>query len=83
MYPLKKAQIELTRMSAQAPDYDGLVASFKPVVDALVKCRILDDDSMEHLPNPSYLWTKAPAKFGKIKIVLKELPCHPDTTSGV
>lgn len=73
--PLKKAQIELTRFSSSMPDYDGLVASFKIVIDCLVKLNILEDDSMNHLPNPVYKWDRAHPRLGKIRIVLTELPC--------
>ncbi len=43
--PLKKAHITLIRHSNRTLDYDGLVGSMKPVVDALVSCGVLKDDS--------------------------------------
>lgn len=43
--PLMKANITLIRHSHRTLDYDGLVGSLKPVVDALVSARILKDDS--------------------------------------
>jgi hypothetical protein len=43
--PLRKAQITIVRHSERMLDYDGLVGSMKPVVDALVKNGILADDS--------------------------------------
>lgn len=43
--PLKKARIRLVRHAHRTLDYDGLVGSMKPVVDALVKLKILEDDS--------------------------------------
>lgn len=42
--PLAKAKIKLVRHSHRMLDYDGLVGSMKPVVDALVSARILIDD---------------------------------------
>jgi len=42
--PLRKAHISLTRHSWRMLDYDGLVGSMKPVVDALVSCGVLSDD---------------------------------------
>lgn len=43
--PLKKAHIRLVRHAWRTLDYDGLVGSMKPVVDALVTCGVLSDDS--------------------------------------
>jgi len=43
--PLEKAKIDIVRYSHRTLDYDGLVGSMKPVVDALVSCGVLKDDS--------------------------------------
>ena len=43
--PLNRAKLSLTRHSHRMLDYDGLVGSMKPVVDALVECGFLRDDS--------------------------------------
>ncbi len=43
--PLLKANLTLFRHSHRMLDYDGLVGSLKPVVDALVSCGVLKDDS--------------------------------------
>ncbi len=43
--PLRKAKISITRYSHRMLDYDGLVGSMKPVVDSLVSCGVLSDDS--------------------------------------
>jgi hypothetical protein len=43
--PLPKAKLTIIRHSHRMLDYDGLVGSMKPVVDALVSCGILVDDS--------------------------------------
>lgn len=42
--PLEKARITLVRHSWRTLDYDGLVGSMKPVVDALVTAGVLVDD---------------------------------------
>jgi hypothetical protein len=44
-HPLTKAKIKIVRHSHRTLDFDGLVGSFKPVVDALVSCGVLKDDS--------------------------------------
>jgi hypothetical protein len=43
--PLQKANITLIRHAHRTLDYDGLVGSMKPIVDALVTCGVLSDDS--------------------------------------
>lgn len=45
--PLTKASITLVRHSWRMLDYDGLVGSMKPVVDGLVRCGVLTDDSWQ------------------------------------
>ena len=42
---LSKASITIVRHSHRMLDYDGLVGSLKPVVDALVSAGVLVDDS--------------------------------------
>lgn len=43
--PLQKARISIVRHAARTLDYDGLVGSMKPVVDALVSSGVLADDN--------------------------------------
>ena len=43
--PLLKANIKIIRHSSRTLDFDGFVGSLKPVVDALVSCGVLSDDS--------------------------------------
>lgn len=47
--PLKKAKIKIVRHSSRTLDFDGFVGSMKPVVDSLVTCKILSDDSWKVL----------------------------------
>ncbi len=47
--PLTKAKISLVRHSHRFLDFDGVVGSFKPVVDALVSAGVLIDDSWKVL----------------------------------
>ncbi len=66
--PLKKAHLTLTRHSSIRPDSDGLVSSFKHVIDGLVDTKIIVDDDYKTIGMPTYLWEKAPAKKGYITI---------------
>lgn len=43
--PLMRAKITLVRFNNRMLDFDGLVASFKPVVDGLVGCGVLWNDT--------------------------------------
>lgn len=43
--PLQKCKIEIVRHSYRFLDFDGLVGSMKPVIDALVTCGVLIDDN--------------------------------------
>ena len=71
--PLKKARLTLVRYSSRCPDHDGLVSSFKTVIDALVRNGVLEDDSYQHIGMPEYLWEKAPPKAGKIRVSVEEV----------
>lgn len=66
--PLTKARLTLTRCSARTPDFDNLALSFKPVVDALVKCGVLIDDTPAVIGQPTYAHEKVRPGKGKIKI---------------
>lgn len=56
--PLKKAKLTLIRKSSRQPDFDGLVGSFKHVVDGLVKVKIIVDDKCDVIGESKYLWEK-------------------------
>ena len=66
--PLAKATLTLTRCSSNEPDPDGLVGSFKSIIDALVKLNVLENDKMTNIGMPTYLWEKVPRGDGKIKV---------------
>lgn len=75
---LKQARLELTRHSWKEPDYDGLVSSFKHVIDGLVRAAVIRDDNREVIGTPIYRWEKAPRNHGKItvKILIPESPLN-------
>jgi hypothetical protein len=67
--PYKKAKFVLTRhASGRPPDFDGLVSSFKWVLDSFVKSGLIIDDSMEVIGQPEYRHEKAPRLKGFITI---------------
>ena len=56
--PVKIAVLTLTRGSTTSPDSDGLVGSFKMIIDALVYLKVLEDDNFKHIKMPDYRWEK-------------------------
>jgi Holliday junction resolvase RusA-like endonuclease len=66
--PLERYSLKLIRCSPREPDYDNLVASFKPVVDALRKADILKDDRYSNSGQWDVHWIKTPKKEQKIII---------------
>ena len=69
--PFKKAKLTLTRFSSVEPDFDGLVSSFKPVIDGLIKCGVLENDKMSNIGKPDYRWEKVKPKQGKIVVTIE------------
>ena len=70
--PLTEAKLTFTRCSSSEPDFDNLVASFKPVMDGLVRARIILDDKPSVVGQPQYRWEKAAPKQGKIRVQVVE-----------
>jgi hypothetical protein len=71
--PLKTAKLILTRYSSTEPDYDGLVGSFKPIVDGLIQAGVLINDKMSNIGQSVYRWEKAPRGKGKIQVIVQEV----------
>ena len=70
---LKRAKLKCFRHSSTCPDFDGLVSSFKMVLDALVTCKILVGDSMKIIDIPDYRWFKVPRNEGFIEIFVESV----------
>ena len=70
--PLSKYSLKLTRKSSRQPDYDGLVISFKHVVDALVRTGILEDDKLSNSGPWDCQWEKAKQGEGSIEVQVTE-----------
>ncbi len=69
--PLPRASIVFTRYSASEPDWDNLVGSFKPVLDGLVRSKVIEDDKPSNV-NAAYYWIRAPKTKGRISIQVRE-----------
>lgn len=66
--PLKTARLTLTRLSSVEPDYDGLVSSFKPVIDGLVESKVIANDRPANIGRPEYLWVRTTPRMGRITV---------------
>jgi hypothetical protein len=66
--PLPKAILALTRHSSREPDFDGLVSSFKHVIDGLVHAGIIQDDKPMVIGQPAFYWHKSKPKAGHVLI---------------
>lgn len=68
--PLNKIHVVFTRFSSKEPDFDGLVHSFKPILDSLVEYGIVVDDKPSNV-SADYRWSWAPMRAGKIRVEVK------------
>jgi hypothetical protein len=76
--PFRTARLTLVRCSLREPDADNLYASFKHVVDGLVKAGVLENDKPSNLPATVVRWQPARRNQGKIKITVE---CLDDTAA--
>lgn len=77
--PLRLANVCLIRRSSVEPDFEGLVGSFKPILDALTRLRIIQDDSVRVIGQPDYQWQRARPTEGMIEVTVWQAePPHGD-----
>lgn len=71
--PMQKAKLIMTRRSSRQPDFDGLVGSFKHVLDGIVKMKIIADDKYEVIGDSTYRWEKVKKDKQGVHVVIEEL----------
>lgn len=71
--PITQARVTCIRATSRKCDYDGLVYSFKAVIDGLVNCFVLRDDDMFTITERHYAWRKVPEKEKYIQVTVEEL----------
>lgn len=71
---LKKAELVLTRHSIRQCDWDNLAASFKHIIDGLVACKVIVDDSPAVIGFPTFCWEKAKIRQGKVTVQITSVP---------
>lgn len=57
----------------RAPDYDGLVGSFKYVVDGLVKAGVIVDDKTSVIGDSKYNWVKSKKIDQRIEVEIEPI----------
>lgn len=70
--PLTWAKLILTRYNYRMLDYDGLVASFKPVVDGLVECGVLKNDTWKITGTWDVRQEYTPKGTDRIRVIVYE-----------
>ena len=70
--PLARARVEITRCSTTEPDYDGLVAGGKFLLDGLVRAGVLEDDNPRVVGQPVYRWERAKRGAGCVRVVVTD-----------
>lgn len=71
--PLTKAKVRCVRRSSKRGDYDGIVGSFKALLDGLVHAGVLIDDTHEVIGAPEYDHEKVGAKDGGVFVRVEAL----------
>lgn len=71
--PLEKASIVLTRYSSKESDFDGLVSSFKHVLDGLKASKVILDDKVSIIGQPKYQWDQVKPREGFIRVKVEEI----------
>lgn len=71
--PLERAKLTLVRYSSGELDFDGLVSSFKHVIDGLKQAKVIADDKYSNIGQPTYLPRKTAPKRGYIEVTVEEV----------
>jgi hypothetical protein len=69
--PLSSALVTITRCTSQPPDGDNLHTASKFILDALVQCRVLEDDRHTVVGMPTVRWEKASPKRSSTRIFVQ------------
>jgi Holliday junction resolvase RusA-like endonuclease len=76
-FPCKQVILTLTRKSTSQPDFDGLVGSFKYVIDGLVKAGVIVDDNANVIADATYQWTKCKRIEQGISVIVQTVNATP------
>jgi hypothetical protein len=71
--PLTRARIVCVRRSTTEPDHDNLAASFKPAIDGLKLCGVIEDDKPAVIGKPEYGWERAKRGQGGVRILVEAI----------
>lgn len=68
-----RCELACVRWSPRMPDFDGLVQSFKPLVDGLVNHEIIADDHMGIIVRRRYSWVQVPKKYQEVTMEISQI----------
>lgn len=71
--PILRARVTITRHSGMCPDFDGLASGGKRLLDGLVEAGVLQNDKMENIGQPTYLWAKSSPRKGFVTVKVEEI----------
>lgn len=77
----KTAELTLIRCSSSEPDFDGLVSTFKHVIDGLVDAGAFPSDKMSVIGQPKYQWEKTKRGEGCIRVKVEGFPRRVENAS--
>lgn len=58
-WEIKRPKLTLTLYGMKEPDFDNLVSRWKPILDGLVRAKIIQDDRLSVIGSPTFRWVKA------------------------
>ena len=71
--PIKKASVYIRRFSPRKLDRDNFIFTFKPILDGLVGCGIIEDDGFDQVKRIDGEQVKCGAKEArKIEVIVEE-----------
>jgi Holliday junction resolvase RusA-like endonuclease len=78
--PLERYTLHLTRFSSVPPDFDGLVSSWKAIVDGLREAKVIADDKLVNTGPWRCHWIKCKRDEGRVSVTVED---RSDIEAGV
>jgi len=70
-----KPRLTLTLHGINEPDFDNLVSRWKPILDGLVRAKIIEDDRISVIGSPTFHWKKVNKLLDqRVHIVVESSP---------
>ena len=66
-----KVNVHLTRYSSRVPDPDGIAGGSKPLLDALVDAKVIEDDNIRIVKKFSVDWCKCKRSEQRTEVIIE------------